>query len=400
MAKGSIAARRGDVNLDDPISQLYELRFPNGKSYWGYTTGTARHRYGAHVDSAKRGSKLPIHAAIRKYGAKNTKILLRVVGRKSYIGFMEKMAIAEFRTCDRQYGYNISIGGPGPSGPLFARILKEAYQKPEVKKRHRAAMERPDVVAKQKLANEKSRAQRIAGLEMGRSSPKLLHHMSVEQYDPQYKKKHSEATKTALNDPIIRAKHLAAIERLVKDAAFQRKRLEGMARTAVERGKAIAAAQARPETKNKMRESAILAQNRPGIREKKQQDQLGSRWITDGVACIKLKKGEPLPDGWSYGRIMRPDRKSSGPAISARAKSDPYIFITDGVNTKRQLVSEPIPKGWRRGRVLPLDQGDRIRAAEIGKIWINNGIRNSRVRRLADVPDGWVVGRLWKKKDV
>ncbi len=96
----------------DPVTILYELLFPNGKRYFGITVHTARTRFWyGHVNSAKYGSKFPIHCAIRKYGKENVQINTKVIGKLSYIKLLEISAITAYQTIDRRYGYNRSPGG-------------------------------------------------------------------------------------------------------------------------------------------------------------------------------------------------------------------------------------------------------------------------------------------------
>lgn len=37
----------------------------------------------------------------------------------------------------------------------------------------------------------------------------------------------------------------------------------------------------------------------------KQNSQYGSKWITDGNINQKIKKDEPLPENWKYGRVNK-----------------------------------------------------------------------------------------------
>jgi hypothetical protein len=53
------------------------------------------------------------------------------------------------------------------------------------------------------------------------------------------------------------------------------------------------------ETIQKMKESKI------GHGIGKQNSQYGSKWITDGNINQKIKKDEPLPENWKYGRVNK-----------------------------------------------------------------------------------------------
>src|SRR5580704_17234634 len=96
---------------------LYELVFPNKKSYWGYTSYSAKDRFWkGHVISAIMGSRLPVHCAIRNYGPDGVNVLTRIITTKSHVKLMEIAAIAAFKTSDRRFGYNATKGGDGLSG--------------------------------------------------------------------------------------------------------------------------------------------------------------------------------------------------------------------------------------------------------------------------------------------
>lgn len=87
---------------------LYKIQFSNGKLYFGITGGTLKGRRGEHLRSAKRGSSLPVHNAIRKHDAR---FIPLVVGHRDYICECEIAAIKEYQTQDRRFGYNVSDGG-------------------------------------------------------------------------------------------------------------------------------------------------------------------------------------------------------------------------------------------------------------------------------------------------
>lgn len=65
----------------------------------------------------------------------------------------------------------------------------------------------------------------------------------------------------------------------------------------------------------------------------------GRKRITNGIINKTISSDEPLPNGWRYGMISKPDRKTL----------PPFMWITNGVNNKRVPKDSVIPKGWRRG---------------------------------------------------
>lgn len=67
----------------------------------------------------------------------------------------------------------------------------------------------------------------------------------------------------------------------------------------------------------------------------------GRKRITNGIINKTISSDEPLPNGWRYGMISKPDRKPL----------PPFMWITNGVNNKRVPKDSVIPKGWRKGKV-------------------------------------------------
>ncbi len=105
--------------------QLYVLEFPNGKRYFGITSKGLARRWAQHRVQARGRSRLPVHAAIRKYGVDEVLLRTAVVGEKDYILALEVAAIARFGTRDREHGYNVSLGGdtsPASAPEVAAKI--------------------------------------------------------------------------------------------------------------------------------------------------------------------------------------------------------------------------------------------------------------------------------------
>ena len=91
---------------------LYQIEFPNGKSYIGITKFSAEKRFSGHCKDSKCG-KLLVHNAIRKYGKENCKIkTLLVANDIGYLKDVEIKAIAAFKT-QHPDGYNCGKGGDG-----------------------------------------------------------------------------------------------------------------------------------------------------------------------------------------------------------------------------------------------------------------------------------------------
>jgi group I intron endonuclease len=78
-------------------------------------TKNVRKRWRQHALSANRGSKITIHAAIRKYGFDNFKKEILLTSTFSYVKEMEVKVISAFN-CVAPHGYNLTKGGDGIVG--------------------------------------------------------------------------------------------------------------------------------------------------------------------------------------------------------------------------------------------------------------------------------------------
>jgi group I intron endonuclease len=88
----------------------------NGKGYVGKTIRTLEVRVKEHVLNAiAHRAKMPIYAAIRKYGIDNFDIcVLQECSDQQLLDDLEKYWISELETF--KHGYNATLGGDGPLG--------------------------------------------------------------------------------------------------------------------------------------------------------------------------------------------------------------------------------------------------------------------------------------------
>jgi Helix-turn-helix/GIY-YIG catalytic domain len=109
----------------------------NGKSYIGQTTRTVAQRFAPHKYDAKRGSDVPLHRAMRKYGVENFTVEEEVSFSVEHLSEIEVSFIAIYGTFGK--GYNATLGGDGVFGipPSFeqgrrisvARGLRRSFGK-------------------------------------------------------------------------------------------------------------------------------------------------------------------------------------------------------------------------------------------------------------------------------
>ena len=96
--------------------EIYWLKSPSGKCYVGLATAGAAARWRSHTFDSRRGSRLPLHRAIRKYGPSSFRrvVLERCADRPSAMA-AEQAWIVAFG-CQLPEGYNATAGGDGTHG--------------------------------------------------------------------------------------------------------------------------------------------------------------------------------------------------------------------------------------------------------------------------------------------
>jgi group I intron endonuclease len=97
----------------------------NGKCYVGQTTQTLQRRLNTHKTKAKSGSTSPLYCAIRKYGWDSFEVsVLTVVDNLEALNEAERKYVAEYRSTDREFGYNLAEGGNSNSGWVMREETK------------------------------------------------------------------------------------------------------------------------------------------------------------------------------------------------------------------------------------------------------------------------------------
>jgi group I intron endonuclease len=90
----------------------------NDKSYIGLSINTAENRWKRHLyDTLNKKDNFAVHHAIRKYGEMNFKIeIICKCNKIESLRILEIYYIKKFKSNDRKYGYNMTIGGEGAMG--------------------------------------------------------------------------------------------------------------------------------------------------------------------------------------------------------------------------------------------------------------------------------------------
>jgi predicted GIY-YIG superfamily endonuclease len=106
------------------MASLYQIQFPNGKSYIGVTNKTVSARFGTHVYNTLSGAAdRAINRALKKY-TEGVRCVELVRGAWAYVLALEPKAIAAFQTFGRG-GYNMTAGGEGAIGYKHTPVGQE-----------------------------------------------------------------------------------------------------------------------------------------------------------------------------------------------------------------------------------------------------------------------------------
>jgi len=183
---------------------LYSLRFTNGKQYVGVTEDVEK-RFLGHIYSAKRGSSLAVHRAIRKYGEENVSCKILRSGDKKDMFEMEKRTILLLQLRHKDFGYNMSPGGEGSpvAGIGHTRKSKRKMSLSQ-KKRIRSKEELERITLNLKLDTRvftkeyrKKLRQAATGRVLDKATREKIRIVGLKRVgknNPMYGKKHSEET--------------------------------------------------------------------------------------------------------------------------------------------------------------------------------------------------------------
>ena len=111
---------------------------------------------------------------------------------------------------------------------------------------------------------------------------------------------------------------------------------------------------------------------RPEVKQKLSEYNKGLRNINNGIITKQIKADEDIPVGWVRGRL---------PNTSP---------VKEETRKKRSEVSS---KMW-------LDPEFKKRMSEVrtGMRWITDGVNNRKLRDVSEMPNGWRIGKNYKKK--
>lgn len=196
---------------------LYKLTSPSGKSYIGISHYGLEKRWAKHVEHAlgKRDAGA-LYGALRKYGTDAfIKEVLAEEDDWDKLCQMEIEAIKSYNTMSPN-GYNITAGGEGTVGRKISDqerknisiAQKKRFQDPEQRRK-----------SIENLA--KGREIRKAKCDKIRIEKKIARELYLKS--PEYKIKHSEATKKAMANPEIKAKMSALAKARFENPEYKQK---------------------------------------------------------------------------------------------------------------------------------------------------------------------------------
>lgn len=171
---------------------VYQHKFPNGKSYFGITIQNPEKRwgYGCNYQNNAR-----LTNAIKKYGWENIEHIILFECENSLLAEQkEKELIKKFKTNEREFGYNIALGGVGALGYKHTDEAKRKISE-------RAKQKRKPL--------SKEHIQKIIKNTTGKNNPN-------------YGKPRSEKTKQKIRNALLGKKHSA--ER-IKNQIYSKKDL-------------------------------------------------------------------------------------------------------------------------------------------------------------------------------
>ena len=208
------------------MSCLYQIIFPDGKSYIGITHKTAKERFKQHYALAiSKKKNYAVYRALRQHDHSVFDVRTLVIANDwDYLCKLEVRAIKSFNT-QIPHGYNLTIGGEGVAGNICteatrAKMIAAHKNRPFNQERYNKLVAALGRGRETILKNRADR--RINGLapwEFRIKQSTLKSQMSPEEY----KKYISDTLKSAQQRPEVREKIVALStsrsERLIKEWA-------------------------------------------------------------------------------------------------------------------------------------------------------------------------------------
>lgn len=303
---------------------IYKIEFPNGKVYIGLTTTSIEQRKEEHNRNAKRGIPYHLYNALRKHNMVDT-FELRVIDTadtKEELCEKEIGYIQIYRSFEKEYGYNGTLGGDGTNGYVFTEEdrkktsegMKKYYETPGAKEKNSEAIK--------KYYETPGAKQRHS---------EILKNFHKE--NPEFGVKHSERLKKHYENPEARQKRSEILKKYYeetsgareKNSERRKKYYEENPDARIKHGESVKKFYENPEARQKHSEALKKYFKTPGAKQymldKRGQNKPFDVFTTDGTfvktftyqmdAREYLKKELNITSTIRLGEVLKGRRKSS-----------------------------------------------------------------------------------------
>jgi group I intron endonuclease len=230
-----------------------------GKKYIGCTTVSLKRRWAQHLSSARKGSSMAIHRAIRKYGVGNFEIkCLEVVATREAM-LAAEVSLIYSHGCTAPNGYNLTNGGEGVDFSVpeaREKLMQGASKRKADPNWHKACSEgsrrrssSPEwkqnvtLAAKVRAQDSECQAKLRDGVRKRTADPSWRKNVAdgarKRASDPLYREACSKGAQGKLSNPDWRTANLEQLSTQHADSEWQKSRIEGL-----RKGRAIVSARA------------------------------------------------------------------------------------------------------------------------------------------------------------
>ena len=226
------------------FGSIYKIEFPNGKVYIGLTTTSLEQRKKEHKSCAKCGDPRPLYNALRKHNMVNTFELIEIdtADNKEELCEKEMGYILMYRSFEREYGYNRTIGGEGTNGYVFTKEDRQKMSKSQKKRienpgeierrveaatkfwnNNEAAKQKHSMMKKEQYSNlewRKLQSEKIKKSYEENPELAILHRKRMKEMHekrPEIAIQHSYRMKKRFEDPEVRQKNIEAQKKHYED---------------------------------------------------------------------------------------------------------------------------------------------------------------------------------------
>lgn len=193
----------------------------NGKKYVGQTKQKLSKRWYKHCWVTLKGSTLPFHNAIRKYGKESfiSEILEKDIKDQNHIDELEIKWISDFKSSNLEFGYNLDAGGQTDRGERSYETIEKLrviacirMQSPEMRaymsEKTKAYLSDPNI--RKEFGEKISQNYKDDPSILERISESTSLSIKEKWKDPEYRAKQIVSRKVKWADPEYRKNILAA----------------------------------------------------------------------------------------------------------------------------------------------------------------------------------------------